>query len=396
MKKLLSVLVILLLVAVLSACQATTDEPETANPVATITMANGEIMKLELFPEMAPETVNNFIDLANSEYYDGLTLHRTLKDALIQGGCPDGTGVGGPGYTIVGEFADNNFTANTLTHGVGTITMARTQSPNSAGSQFIILDNDYSQLDGMYAAFGQVIEGLDVLQSLTETATTDATDYYGNPAGIPVEPPVIASIRVDTKGITYNPPNKIIFVDDAPASDQPLPEVTLEMTDGSKIVLELYPQIAPNTVNNFISLIKSGFYDGLTFHRIIPGFMIQAGCPLGDGTGGPGYAIKGEFLDNGYFANMLKHTPGVLSMARANTGYDTAGSQFFIMDENYPSLDGQYAAFGKVIEGMDTVKAIVAIPLSDPAAGAPIEAPVIKKMTVDTKGIDYPEPEIIE
>ena len=134
------------------------------------------------------------------------------------------------------------------------------------------------------------------------------------------------------------------------------PVVTIEMKDGKVIKAELYPEVAPNTVNNFVSLVKKGFYDGLIFHRVIRGFMIQGGCPLGQGTGGPGYQIKGEFRMNGV-NNQLKHTPGVLSMARAYHP-DSAGSQFFIMHETSPHLDGSYAAFGKVIEGMEIVNEI--------------------------------------
>ena len=138
------------------------------------------------------------------------------------------------------------------------------------------------------------------------------------------------------------------------------PIVTIEMENGKKIVAELYPDKAPNTVNNFISLANSGFYDGLAFHRVIQGFMIQGGDPAGNGTGGPGYCIKGEFAINGFKDNDIKHLRGVLSMARAMM-YDSAGSQFFIMHENASHLDGQYAAFGKVIEGMDVVDEIASV-----------------------------------
>ena len=138
------------------------------------------------------------------------------------------------------------------------------------------------------------------------------------------------------------------------------PIVTFEMENGDVIKAELYPDIAPNTVRNFISLVKDGFYDGLTFHRVIPGFMIQGGCPDGTGMGGPGHTIKGEFLSNGV-ENTLRHTRGVLSMARANNP-DSAGSQFFIMHADAPHLDGQYAAFGKVVEGMEAVDEIAAVP----------------------------------
>ncbi len=167
------------------------------------------------------------------------------------------------------------------------------------------------------------------------------------------------------------------------------PIVTIEMENGSIIKAELYPEVAPNSVNNFISLIQKGFYDGLIFHRCIPGFMIQGGCPDGTGMGGPGYAIKGEFSKNG-FQNDLIHDRGVLSMARANNP-NSAGSQFFIMVDKAPHLDGSYAAFGKVIEGMEIADAIVSgkTDWND----RPREKQVMKKVTVDTFGTDYPEPE---
>ena len=169
------------------------------------------------------------------------------------------------------------------------------------------------------------------------------------------------------------------------------PIVTIEMENGDKIVAELYPEVAPNTVNNFISLVKKGYYDGLIFHRVINGFMIQGGCPDGNGTGGPGYSIKGEFAQNGV-ENNLKHTEGVLSMARAMMP-NSAGSQFFIMHKNSPHLDGAYAAFGKVIEGMDVVDkiAVVSVDWSD----RPTQTQRMKTVTVDTFGVDYPEPETL-
>ena len=167
------------------------------------------------------------------------------------------------------------------------------------------------------------------------------------------------------------------------------PIVTITMDNGDIMKAELYPDIAPNTVNNFISLVKKGFYDGLTFHRVIKGFMIQGGCPQGTGMGGPGYEIKGEFTMNG-FPNNLKHTPGVLSMARA-TEPDSAGSQFFIMHKTSPHLDGQYAAFGKVVEGLDVVDKIACVRTD--FSDRPREKQVIRSMTVETFGQEYPEPQ---
>ena len=167
------------------------------------------------------------------------------------------------------------------------------------------------------------------------------------------------------------------------------PVVTIIMENGDVMKAELYPEVAPNTVNNFISLVKKGFYDGLIFHRVIRGFMIQGGCPQGTGMGGPGYSIKGEFSQNG-FKNDLKHTEGVLSMARSMMP-NSAGSQFFIMHKDAPHLDGAYAAFGKVTEGMDVVNKI-AEERTD-YSDRPLKTQKIKSMTVDTFGVEYPEPE---
>ena len=167
------------------------------------------------------------------------------------------------------------------------------------------------------------------------------------------------------------------------------PIVTITMANGEVMKAELYPEIAPNTVNNFISLVNKGYYDGLIFHRVIAGFMIQGGCPNGNGMGGPGYSIKGEFSQNG-FKNTLKHTEGVLSMARAMNP-NSAGSQFFIMHQNSPHLDGQYAAFGKLVEGLDVVDSIAQV--GTDWSDRPMVPQIIESMTVETFGVEYPEPE---
>jgi len=167
------------------------------------------------------------------------------------------------------------------------------------------------------------------------------------------------------------------------------PIVTIKMNTGKVMKAELYPEIAPNTVNNFISLVKKGYYNGLIFHRVIPGFMIQGGCPTGTGTGNPGYSIKGEFSKNG-FKNELKHSKGVLSMARSMMP-NSAGSQFFVMVENSPHLDGQYAAFGKLIEGLDVATEIVNVPRDH--RDMPKVDQVMEEVTVETFGVEYPEPE---
>ena len=170
------------------------------------------------------------------------------------------------------------------------------------------------------------------------------------------------------------------------------PQVTITMEEEGQIILELYPEIAPNTVNNFIHLAEQGFYDGLIFHRVIEDFMIQGGDPEGTGTGGPGYSIKGEFANNG-FDNELEHTRGVISMARSRD-YDSAGSQFFIIHEDSPHLDGDYAAFGRVIEGLEVVDEIATV-----ATGfqdRPLSPPVMEKVEVETFGKEYGEPDKIE
>ena len=167
------------------------------------------------------------------------------------------------------------------------------------------------------------------------------------------------------------------------------PVVTFTMENGGTMTAELYPETAPNTVNNFISLVKKGFYDGLTFHRIIAGFMIQGGDPEGSGMGGPGYSIRGEFASNG-FKNDLKHTTGVLSMARTRHP-NSAGSQFFIMHGTTPQLDGEYAAFGKLTDGIDVLNEIASVDVG--FSDRPLTPQVIKSVTVDTFGVSYPEPE---
>lgn len=170
------------------------------NPIVTITMKSGDVMKLELYPEIAPESVNNFISLVNKKFYDGLIFHRVIRNFMIQGGCPDGNGMGGPGYCIKGEFAQNGFT-NDLKHTEGVLSMARAMHPDSAGSQFFIMHKNSLHLDGGYAAFGKVIEGMDVVNKIAETAT----DYSDRP----LEPQIMETVVVDTFGETYPEPQKL-------------------------------------------------------------------------------------------------------------------------------------------------------------------------------------------
>ena len=194
---------------------------------------------------------------------------------------------------------------------------------------------------------------------------------------------VINNKPAETQGV----PNTNEFVQDAAAlyADENDPIVTMTMADGSEIVLQLYPKAAPNTVANFVTLAQSGYYDGLTFHRVIPGFMVQGGDPLGVGTGGPGYNIKGEFIANAV-ANQISHKRGVISMARS-AAYDSAGSQFFIMHADSDYLDGQYAAFGEVLSGIEVVDAIAAV--ATDSNDKPLTDVVIESITVDTKGVEY-------
>ena len=196
-----------------------------------------------------------------------------------------------------------------------------------------------------------------------------------------------SSINNSKNNVTGDSWNKKV---EAPAE---LPIATIKIKDYGVITAKLYPDKAPNTVNNFISLANSRFYDGLTFHRVIKGFMNQGGDPDGIGTGGPGYSIKGEFSNNGYTNNDLKHTAGVLSMARSGDP-DSAGSQFFIMADTAKHLDGEYAAFGKVTEGMDVVEAINSVETD--RNDKPLNDVVIESITVDTKGVNYKEPEKVK
>ena len=202
----------------------------------------------------------------------------------------------------------------------------------------------------------------------------------------------VCTAIIAAMGCTKNESSKEVKEsnDDSIVESGELPIATIVVRDYGTIEAELYPSKVPNTVNNFISLANSGFYDGLTFHRIIDGFMIQGGDPEGNGTGGPGYSIAGEFSSNGYTENDLKHTDGVLSMARARSK-DSAGSQFFIMVGDYNNLDGEYAAFGKVISGLDIVKSISKVTTDN--NDKPKEEVVIESITVDTKGVNYPEVE---
>ncbi len=321
-----------------------------ATHTATITIKNFGAVEIELYGNAAPITVANFVKLANEGFYDGLTFHRVMDGFMAQGGCPNGNGTGDSGTDIKGEFYMNGV-ANPIMHERGTISMARASDPNSASSQFFIvhktsMNNSYS-LDGRYAAFGKVTEGMDVIDTMIEailnkgyTETVPAADQ-----------PVIESIAASEK------------------APEPLPENVFDATHTATITikgygavkLELYGNAAPITVANFARLASEGFYNGLTFHRIMDGFMAQGGCPNGNGTGDSGTDIKGEFYTNGV-ANPIMHRRGTISMARSDDP-NSASSQFFIVHEssfgNSFSLDGRYAAFGKVTEGMEIIDKMI-------------------------------------
>lgn len=317
---------------------------------------------LELYHNIAPITVENFVSLTLDKFYDGLTFHRIVDGFMIQGGDPDGNGTGGSDKQIKGEFSANGF-YNPLSHTEGVISMARgSYSMDSASSQFFIcLSGNYTtSLDGQYAAFGRVTDGMDVVKKIGDVDVV--YNDYGTEKSVPKETVKIEYVRVT--GTYEDTENKagVTALREPENPDAAPIQVEMSVLNHGIITLELYPGIAPETVENFVNLVNEKFYDGLTFHRIVKGFMIQGGDPKGNGTGDSGKNIKGEFLANG-FKNELSHDRGVISMARGSHSMDSASCQFFICDSsNYKSsLDGKYAAFGKVIDGMDVVDSIAAV-----------------------------------
>jgi len=328
-----------------------------------ITVKNYGIITLTLDETIAPITVKNFIELAKSGFYDGLTFHRIIEGFMIQGGDPNGDGTGGSPNKITGEFAVNGI-PNAIPHVRGVISMARRSYPyDSASSQFFIMHQNYYDLDGQYAAFGWVTSGMEFVDAICED--TPVTDNNGTV--LDKNQPEIRSVRVlennsenenKKEDITGKETYGEAFSADLSINPEghTLRNVEIKVKNYGIITLTLDETIAPITVANFIKLAEEGFYDGLTFHRILEGFMIQGGDPKGNGTGGSSETIKGEFSANGV-ANNLLHTRGVISMARAKA-MNSASSQFFIMHEESPHLDGQYAAFGWVTSGMEFVDQI--------------------------------------
>lgn len=335
----------------------------------------GKIL-IRLFPDVAPETVKNFKKLVSENFYDGIIFHRVIENFMIQGGDPDGNGMGGSDKTITGEFTSNGFT-NNLLHVRGTVSMARTDDPNSASSQFFIMHKTTSSLDGDYAAFGHVIKGMTVVDAIasvyTDTNNKPTKDVviksirFVDPSSIEVDTSVSSDIFEESKeketlseylDFEQIDLSEISSLDNVSKAVDKTNYVMLDIEDYGKVVIRLFPEVAPITVANFKELVDDGFYDGLTFHRIIENFMIQGGNPEGDGSGGSDEEIYGEFTSNG-FENNLEHIRGVVSMARSNDP-DSASSQFFIVHKDSPHLNGSYAAFGYVVYGMDVVDEIAA------------------------------------
>jgi peptidylprolyl isomerase/peptidyl-prolyl cis-trans isomerase B (cyclophilin B) len=324
------------------------------NYVATLVTEKGDIV-VELFDDRVPETVNNFVFLAREGFYDNTTFHRVLPDFMAQGGDPTGTGMGGPGYTFEDEFHPE------LSHDrVGTLSMANS-GPNTNGSQFFITYGPTTWLDDRHTVFGRVIDGLDVLPSLSprdpqqgpagpgdliETVTITETDEPIEseiPAPAEMEVPEEPTARLN---LSPRPPEMDIDTDAVYVA-------TIE-TEKGEIVVDLNAATAPQTVNNFVFLARQGFYNGLVFHRVEPGFVIQGGDPTGTGQGGPGYVLPAEIE--------LTHGEGAIAMARlpdqGNPRRMSSGSQFYITLDETSQLDGGYTVFGQVTEGMDVVQRV--------------------------------------
>ena len=401
-KKLLSAILLSALVLVVAGCGKKDDVSDNNSNIDYTTLLTQEsenllsgqynveieikeygTIALTLDADLAPVSVTNFINLANADFYDGLTFHRIIDGFMMQGGDPDGTGMGGSAQNIQGEFAANGFT-NTLSHTRGVISMARATDPNSASSQFFIVHEDSTFLDGNYAAFGWVTEGMDIVDDIC----TSAKVVDDNGTVLEKNQPVIKEVRIigeagdDALSTRPNTLDSSLLTRDSEGLLSGKHNVEIEIEEYGTIALTLDADLAPVTVTNFINLVKDDFYDGITFHRIISGFMIQGGDPEGTGMGGSEQKIQGEFVANG-IANALSHTRGVISMARTNDP-NSASSQFFIMHEDSPHLDGSYAAFGQVTSGIEVVDAICeATPVQDGnGTVAKTDQPKIKEIRI--------------
>ena len=372
MKRIISIMLIVAMLFAFASCNGSyksefSDYADGKIYVEMVIKGYG-LMTIELDPATAPITVHNFATLVSEGFYDGLTFHRIISGFMIQGGDPDGTGTGGSDKNIKGEFSANGF-ENNISHQRGVISMARSTSYDSASSQFFICHADATHLDGGYAAFGRVVEGLEVVDAVA-AVKTDSNDA-------PTEKVVIDYAKI-VRGADL-----VAGID---TSEETRPDwgrgdsinVEMSVKDFGVIKLKLDHTQAPITVENFVSLVEEGFYDGLTFHRIIKDFMIQGGDPDGTGAGGSDETIKGEFAYN-YVNNEISHKRGVISMARSSD-YNSASSQFFICHADSTYLDGQYAAFGEVTEGIEVVDAIAEVETD--SSDYPVEKVVIEYIKV--------------
>lgn len=401
MKKIIRILSLALAVMLLFAsCSAPADNSKTAEHQKVLfTMENGSTFIIETYPEYAPKTCENFINLVESGFYDGLTFHRIVEGFVAQGGDPKGDGTGNSDKNIIGEFAANGV-QNDLSHQRGVVSMARGDDPNSASCQFFICYDDCSaSLDGKYAAFGKVVDGMETVDAFLNIGRV--AGEFSSEVSTPVTPIVIEKAEV----IDVDSTQEAVLITDTAMENETDSEITTEangpvmnfeslesvkvrftMADGSSFVIETYPEYAPRTCTNFLNLVESGFYNGLTFHRVVDDFVAQAGDPNGDGTGGSPETIVGEFEMNG-FRNDLSHTRGVVSMARRGGDMNSASSQFFICYRDCSqTLDGQYAAFGRVIEGMEVVDGFLEVErVAKPGRGeasTPVTPIVIAKAEV--------------
>ena len=320
---------------------------------------------VRLFPEVAPKTVENFKKLVSQKFYDGLIFHRVIEGFMIQGGDPEGTGMGGSDEKIKGEFSSNGF-KNNLKHLRGVISMARSNEPNSASSQFFICHKTSAHLDGSYASFGYVVAGMDVVDEIASVATNSSDKprsdvvissiRFANISDTPVHQPEydIPEKEEDTSSAVKFEDIDLTSVEDIAlfkASETESNYVMLDVADYGKIVIRLFPDVAPETVAKFKSLISSGYYNGLSFEKVRNGTKLQIG------GGSETDTIKGEFNNNG-FENNLLHKRGVVSMDRELTSFNSATSDFFICHKDCFHYNGGYAAFGYVVYGMDTVDEI--------------------------------------
>ena len=342
---------------------------ETETDYVLLDVANYGKILIRLYPDVAPETVANFKKLVSQGFYDGLIFHRVIEGFMIQGGDPLGNGTGGSETNIKGEFQANGF-KNNLQHLRGVVSMARATDMNSASSQFFICHAEASHLNGNYAAFGYVAAGMDVVDAIasvqtnsSDKPTTNVVISSAKFANVPAEAMTKPAEDTPTRvapAFADLDLSDVSSIDAVTVSETETDYVLLDVADYGKILIRLYPDVAPETVANFKKLVSQGFYDGLIFHRVVEDFVIQSGDPNGTGTGGSPDKIKGEFSKNG-FENNLKHVRGVVSMARTINNMNSASSQFFICHQSCSSLNGYYAAFGYVAAGMDVVDAIAAV-----------------------------------